>query len=392
MFDATGDSRIRVMRRDDKTMKFVMHGYLPAESTEEDVALQWGGGHYRCQKIVKDSQGASVIDSSREFDLPGAYKPVTGEMPGIRPPVAPDVPPVNAGAPLYQQPHSASTGSAGEVLNAAMVSTVVDLLKMGREVAATRPDPNAGLAAILEQMREDRAIMLKMIEKMGQQQQGPTRAELLAEMETMKRLVGGGENSSDQLDKLVGAIQKLRDVSEEFSPKPTDTDPLSFVPDVLKVLSNEQALRAQQRRPAAPVARPSIPPAQPASTPPQPKEEPVMTDMPLWQQVLRAEGPRLLNAAKRGHNPALVAGVAYDFAPENIKDALAEFFDADVGDITKAIVENVPGIEEYPEWLADFIEAAGVTIFGDDEEPAPGTEPPPSATVEETVPDAPPIH
>jgi len=212
-------------------------------------------------------------------------------------------------------------------------------------------------------------------------------------METMKRLVGGAESSGDQLDKLVGAIQKLRDVSEEFSPKQTDTDPLSFVPDVLKVLSNEQALRAQQRRPAAPAPRPSIPPAQPASTSqPQPKEEPVVTDMPLWQQVLRGEGPRLLNAAKRGHNPALVAGVAYDFAPENIKDALAEFFDADVGDITKAIVENVPGIEAYPEWLADFIEAAGVTIFGEDEEPAPGTEPPLSATVEEPVPESPPIH
>ena len=371
LFDASGDSRIRVYRRDDK-MKLVMHGYLPPDSAEEDVARQFGGGHYKCQLIAKDSQGASVIVTSREFDLPGAYKPPAGELPGLTQRAPDALPSLTSVSPTLP-----GASNVMEILQSGLVGSVIDLLNKAKQ-----PTPaDTGLAEVLrdiaKQASDDRRMMLDMMKGLGQA--APSRAEVLAELEVMKRVLSAPSATSDskqQLTELVEAIKQLRDVSEEFNPTRNDpTDPLSFVPQVLEFMTEEQKLRRSKATPPAVSLVPATKvPAMPMSSEPVPgpmKPESV----PLWQRVLVGEGPKLVGYAQRGEDAEEVAALAIKFAP-SLRGAFTEFFNRPADEALTLLVRHVPGLTDYPTWAEDFVLAAQYELFGEGDEPEPGTSDP----------------
>jgi len=367
MFDVSGDSRIRVMRRDEKSMKFILHGYLPADSSEEDVATTFGGGHYRCQKIVKDAQGASVIESQREFDVPGQYKPPTGELPGLTQ-QQPQAAPAQAAISALPQ---VGTGNVMEILQSGLVGTVLDLLNKARQPAST----DGGMAEVLREMArqasEDRRLLMETLKAM--QGQGTSRAEVLAELQQMKNLVAptsAMEGGRSQLTELVSAIKELREVSEEFTggSKSEPTDPLSFVPQVLEVLTEEQRLKRE-----AQAARRPRPP-QPAITqggapvPPQPAQ-PAQPEAPLWQRVLVGEGPRLVQQAQLGTDPDDVAGLVVKFAPPQLRGAITEIMNGPTEDVVAKLKQFVPGLADYPTWTEEFVVAVQYELFGEPDDP-----------------------
>src|SRR4051812_1877305 len=78
LFDAEGDSRVAIYRRDDITKKFVYHGQLAMEdASETGIASLFGGGHWRCQLRITDDAGREVIKRQRDIQIPGPYKPPT---------------------------------------------------------------------------------------------------------------------------------------------------------------------------------------------------------------------------------------------------------------------------------------------------------------------------
>lgn len=360
MFDPSGDSRVRVNRRDDKTMKYIFHGYVPADATEEDLSRLFGGGHYRCQKLVKDSQGSDIIDSQREFDVPGAYRPQTGELPGVekQPALAATASSAAAGGA-----HPSGGDNPMSIIQADLARSYLEVGKAARELMR-EPADNV-MKEVLAEMREDRRLLVSLIEKIGKPQDGG-RKELLAELEVMRRLVAPAtptSGSKETLTELVDAIKQLRDVSEEFNP-PTKApeNPLDLVPKVLEVISEEQKLRrgAQQPRALA-VVRPETP----MLTPEQPAAAPV----PLWQRIIQKEGPKLIAAAQANRDPELVASVAYQFAPDQIKGALSEFFNGPTDEVVAKLREQLPPLNEFASWTEEFVIAAQIEIFGEPEEP-----------------------
>lgn len=350
------------MRRDEKSMKFILHGYLPAEASEEDVATTFGGGHYRCQKIVKDAQGASVIESQREFDVPGQYKPPVGELPGLasRPPEVP------ASQSAITASSQVGAGNVMEILQSGLVGTVLDLLK-----AAKQPAPSdSGMAEVVRELArqasEDRRMLMDTLKAM--QGQGTTRSEVLAELQQMKSLVSptsAVEGGRSQLTELVSAIKELREVSEDLGGKPVAADPLAFVPQVLEVISEEQKLRRgrqAQGRPAPAAPTPAITQGATVSEAPA-------SPVPLWQRILVGEGPKLVQQAEQGSDPDDVAALVVKFMPGNLRGAITEFFNAPTADVLALVRQHVPGLNEYPKWTEDFVVGVQYELFGEPDDP-----------------------
>src|SRR5262245_8585936 len=76
LFDGSADARVRILRRDDTTQKYVTHGYFPPDAGEELISRTLGGGAYRAQLVIPDpASGMLKIKRQRDFKIPGAYKP-----------------------------------------------------------------------------------------------------------------------------------------------------------------------------------------------------------------------------------------------------------------------------------------------------------------------------
>jgi hypothetical protein len=172
----------------------------------------------------------------------------------------------------------------------------------------------------------------------------------------------------NQLTELVGAIKELREVSEEFSPsKPAETDPLSFVPQVLEVLTEEQRLKREAqaaRRPRPP--QPAITGGAPVT--PQPPQ-PAQPEVPLWQRVLVGEGPRLIQQAQLGTDPDDVAGLVVKFAPPQLRGAITEIMNGPTDEVVAKLKQFVPGLNDYPTWTEEFVIAVQYELFGEPTDP-----------------------
>ena len=396
LFDASGDSRVRLYRRDEQKQKMVFHGYLPPDATEETIAEATGGGYYKVQLLVRNGEGKEVIETSRELSIPGAYKPITGSLPGV------GVPATIASSPVAQQQGQQNGGgdNMGSVLNAAMVSTVVDLLRMGKEVASSRPDPAASLAPILQQMSEDRKVMFALIERMGTQQQQPvqSRTEFFEEIKLMQSLLGPRTDSSSEggLAKMLEQFRLLKEMGQELGGDKgdKDTDPLSLLPGVLELLTNEQRLRATppaQPQPAQRRLTHGAPGAGPQPQP-QPTGQPVpeTASKDVLDEVLAKHGAVLVSSAKAGRSPELIAGMAVQFAPKALLERLGEYFQKDDDAIVSELIAKLPELAAHKEWVEEFVVAANTELFGPEEDDDPvigdispvpvateGTDPPP---------------
>jgi len=362
LFDATADARVRILRREDSTQKFVTHGYFPPEVNEETVNASFGGGYYKAQLVIPDpASGRLMIKRVREFKIPGIYKPPQ-KINDFADAANKDATPAVAALPAV------AVGGGGDlmaVLNAGVVSTLLDLLKTTKEIN-TRPQADP---MMLELMKAQAATQTKMIELMMTRSGDgdASRKEIMAELLQMKELFAPANNGAVPADpmkmfnNMLDTFKSFKDAAEEVSsPQNTEGDIFSSIPKVVEVLVEQHQLNKQERQAAqSRVVRSvaALPTASEIGTiPPQP-------ELAMWQKILRQQSARLVASAAAKHDPDVIAGTAILFAPPNVKEALALFFHREEPEIMADVLAEIPTMTEHREWLAEFILAAQERLF-----------------------------
>lgn len=374
LFDGSSDARVRVFRRDDRTQKMVTHGYFPPSVSEEEIAAQFGGGHYRAQLVIPDpASGLPKVKRSRDFDIPGAYRPPNklntfedagphGSANGSAPAggvAQSNLPMVGGGDDLMQ------------VLKAGIINTLLEMMKSTKEMRGNGgPDP-----MLVELMRTQAATQSKMMEFMltlatKDNGTGNERREIVAEMLQMKELFAAPAsgavptNPMEMFNNMLDTFKSFRDAAADVAPQGGSGDPImDSIPKLVEVVAEQHAMNKQQRA--------AHPPSSSAVTPTV--QTLPMPDVPLWKQILRQQGARMVASAVAQHDPDIIAGTAILFAPPNVKAALTEFFHREESEVAADILVEVPAMAAHTEWLSEFVNAAQFRLFPD-EFPEDGTE------------------
>lgn len=340
------DAFVSIQRRDELEQKWVTHGRLsPQDAEPESVANRFGGGNYRVQLKDKNERGQFVQTQQHIYKVPGVYRPPE-RLPGLGPEPVRLAPEGPGASPIE------SAGNQMRMLDAALVGTVVDLLKTAREGGkASGVDP--ALAAILEGMREDRNILVRLIEKVVDKPAAPppdtfTLLKQLKELMPPPAPAPAPVTPTNQLKDIVEAIQTLKGAAQEF--EPDRGDPLlDTVRPMVEVIYGEY--QEKQRR----AGRPALP-AGPTGTPVLASgrvPDPALAALPLWHRVVLREGPKLLAQAQAGQDADFIAETAVRFMPATIKGAMEEFFSRE--DAEAALVAAYPPLGEFPKWVNKFV-------------------------------------
>lgn len=382
LFDASGDARIRLLRRDDKTQKWTPHGYLPPDSTEETVLRLYGGGTYWSQLLVQTEAGREGIKQQRKFQLPGPYKPPLMGLPGVDfaidstgkmlPTLKQNVPDdpatrVNAGASL------GGGDDLMSVLKAGIINTLLDMMKSAKEVR-TAPAADPMLVEILRQnaatSQQMMQMQMKFMEMMVSKDGGDTKTEMLAMLSKMKELVAppAGAPTTDPMamfNTMLETFTRMRDVADDISPK-TDTggDPmLAALPKLVEVVAEQHQMQKAQRG-LGPVVATQPTPGPAGGTAQMPVVGTIRPQpLAMWQGLLRQHAARLVASAIAKHDPDPLIGTAILFAPPHIKEALAIFFHREPEAVYADIVSEVPGLADHREWVDEFVLAAQERLF-----------------------------
>ncbi len=378
LFDFSGEARVRVLHRNEKTQRYEPHGYFPADATEESVLNEFGGGRYRVQLLVRDDAGREVIKTQRDFDLPGAYKPPTGDLPGI------------ASRNGQKQPDAVSTAAVPfvgggddlmQVLKAGIINTLLEMMKSTKDLSANRSavDPMMvevmkAQAATQQQMMQSQQQMMQFMLTLATKDNGggDSKKEMLELMVKMKELVSpagaGGALPVDPMamfNNMLETFKSFREAAEDVSP-PSDGmgGILSAAPKLIEVISEQHQMQKNA--------------AQAAATQPQRVQQPIVgTITPpqgpppaLWQRALREHAGRLVASAAAKHDPDVIAGTAILFAPPALLEAFKIFFHRSEEEVAADVFTEIPLLAEHREWVADFVVAAQERLFPEEFEGA----------------------
>lgn len=348
------DPVVRIYREDDRTKKPVFHGVLAVdEASEMLVAEMFGGGRWKAQIIATDELGQSNIKRSKVFSLSGPYHPPVKALPmGQRPEAA------AAAAPMRGEVSTLPT--ANESLNAALVGSVIDLLKAQREGVGRNPIADwvpvlvplaSGLMALLSKMAEKKSeAPTEMVIALEQ---------LRAELASMKDRPGPATTAvTDALEgierivKLTRNVKRMAGADDEAVPPDPETAMWGMAGKLLEHLGPKGIPAPTSEQPAAVIG--TIPPA-PTPT----------AARPLWEQVLLNYRARLVDSAMRGVNPELVADVAVQFAPPQFVGTLQEFVQRP--DMVAVASQVVPELQQFPQWTEQFFQALRGAVTGEEE-------------------------
>lgn len=349
------DPVVRLYREDDRTKKPVFHGVLAVdEASEMLVAEMFGGGRWKGQIIATDELGQSNIKRSKTFVLSGPYRPPVKPLPmGQRP----DAVAAATGQPMRGEVSTLPT--ANESLNAALVGSVIDLLKAQREGVGRNPIADwvpvlvplaSGLMALLGKMAEKKAEapteMVIALEQLRAElaslkdRPGPATTAVTDALEGIERIV-----------KLTRNVKRMAGAEDEAVP----TDPESAMWGMAGKLLDHlgpKTLPATTEQPAAVIGTIAPSPSPTAAR-------------PLWEQVLLNYRARLVDSAMRGVNPELVADVAVQFAPPQFMGTLQEFVQRP--DMVPVAMQVVPELQQFPQWTEQFFQALRGAVTGEDE-------------------------
>lgn len=363
VFEGMADSRVAIYRKDDYTKKPVFHGYVSThEATEAKVNELFGGGDYRLQLRAPDEMGREIIKQSRDFRLPGAYKPPTGALPGI--PQTATVATPSAATITTPDGTQVTKEGVREMLDMAMLSKVMDIMKTTKSEDGGNTQM---FALIMENQRQAAEANRTFMLNMAQQNQ----AMMTLMLEVMKTRSGEGIDLKDVLPLIaeksastpVGELIKgLRELKGLASDEPEGTgDPiLDSVPKVVEMFGT---FIHNRQGGAAPVATPN--PRGLSAGEPQPQQE----RLPMWAQLLRGQRGPLLSFASRGSDPEWTAGAALQLMPEQYIGILKEFLamPEHVGLATQVI----PELGNFPQWTQKFFAALASELSDDTEEDTP---------------------
>jgi hypothetical protein len=381
LFDATADARVRILRRDDTTQKYVTHGYFAPDVGEETVSKTLGGGAYRAQLVIPDpASGMLKIKRTRDFKIPGPYKPPntinTFEMVG-------EHAPANGGAPAANGVAAVAGIPAGDdlmsVLKAGIISTLLDMMKANKEVVRA-PQTDPMLLEMLRQQSVMQGEMMKLILAIATKEAPKVDSEskdYLGMLAKMKEIIApsaasGGGSPVEMFTTMLDAFKSFREAADDVVTPAASTDPLlGSIPKIAEVLYEQHQMQkgAIAARGATVTHSPTPGPAGGVAQMPTVHE---MPQPPMWRRILRQQAHRLIASAVANHDPEVIAGTAILFAPADVLTALKEFFHRDNSeDIYADVLAEIPAMAEHREWLAAFVEAAQFRLFpeefGDDE-------------------------
>lgn len=352
MFEMTpaADSYVLLHRRDETTKRLIYHGRLSLdEASEEHVAKLYGGGYYRAQLRSPGESGAPVIVKTREFALPGPYRPPTSMLPGTQTVTAADAIP-RAGM-------MNSGGDANAILSSALVTQVLDLMKASKEVALRPSGPDL-MPLLIAQMQSQMKMMEIMF--MRPAAGGDPRAEAMAMFHDVMEMVKGlnpaavATKPQDLLTDLVGAIKQLRDVADDVNPS-RGSDPLmDSLPKLTEIMA-EGMRRGREEPNNIQHARAVV-----SKTPT------IDASVTGWRRVLLMQQPRLMQFASTGRDPEFCAEMAVQLMPAEIRGTMMEF--VQLPDFIQQAAATAPVLAQYPDWAARFLTEARILLLGLDDE------------------------
>ena len=375
---------VSVYRLNEIKQKNETHGRIQQDEAEPDlIAARWGGGTYQLRLLMQTDTGGFQIGEAHTIVVPGTYYPPEGlpGLPNMKPrQIAAD--PVAAAAQTLPP-----VGQQNEMLNAVMMSQVMDIVKLSKQVREAQPGPDMSmvnvLAEVLREMREDRKAMLAVLTAPVSPAAVmlPTMAEKLAELKALKDLFQPAVVSqaapavASSLDEALKIYHAVRGVSGEVGDSGTGDPMLDALPKVLEIVSEEQAQRRAHNAPPMTARRGAPAPRTVVATPvtPPPTPEAPVTPLEPWQQILRKDGPRLTIAAVAGRDPVKMATVALNMAPDTMIEIIATFFERE--DAEERMLEEVPGLATHRAWVEAFVAATRDMLFEEEgEEDAEGPE------------------
>lgn len=366
LFDASGDARVRILRRDDRTQKMVTHGYMEPTVSEEQVSARFGGGHYRAQLFVPDDSGVPKVKRSRDFDIPGPYKP---------PAKINTMDEVGPHAPVQQQNGGTAlplvVGGGDDlmqVLKAGIINTLLEMMKSTKEMSAPRtPAVDPMLVEIMKAQAATQSQMMQFMLTLATKDGGDSKKDMLDLMAKMKELVAppasaNGVVPADPMkmfNNMLETFKSFREAAEDVSP-PSDGmgGILSAAPKLIEVISEQHQMQKNAAAAAASQPRAAQQPIV-GTIAPQPQGPPPA----LWQRALREHAGRLVASAAAKHDPDVIAGTAILFAPPALLEAFKIFFHRSEEEVAADVFTEIPLLAEHREWVADFVVAAQERLF-----------------------------
>ena len=384
LFDASGDARVRILRRDERTQKMVTHGYMEPTVSEEMVSARFGGGHYRAQLFVPDDSGVPKVKRSRDFDIPGPYKPPLKI--NTMDEVGPNAPLVN-GQPASAMPVMVGSGDdLMQVLKAGIINTLLEMMKSTKEMNTRAPaGPDPIMLEMLRQVSATQQEMMKFMMTVAMKDTGKNgERDTLEMMAKMKEILApaNGAVPTDPMkmfNNMLETFKSFRDAAADVAPE-TGGDGvdriMGSIPKLVEVVAEQHQMQKAAREQHAVVRAPAGAASVPEVSTLQPQPE-----LAMWQKILRQQSARLVASAVAKHDPDVIAGTAILFAPPAVKEALMLFFHRDEAEVMADVLAEVPGMAEHREWLGEFILAAQERLFpdefadDDDDDAAEGGEP-----------------
>lgn len=358
LFDTTADTRIRILRRDDKDMRYIHHGVLaPENANEEMVGNMFGGGVYRAQLLVKDEAGREVIKNSREFRLPGPYKPPQGDLPTGAPIVASPAP--------VQVARPAGVPQIGDILSAGVLQLFQSMSLMQQQSTQMMEAQSKAFTLLMERAVNRKEtdwvalasaaspLIAAWIGKSPEDRPDPL--EMIEKVTSLVRANTGQQSSLKDMAETMAAIADMRDA---FGGSGSTGDPLmDSLPKLITLIGD--GIEMQKRHAGGGAS----PPGQQPPVTALPAGNPVLTG---WQKLLASQRGRLVDLARRGVNPELAAEMAVEVLPEQYRGLLVEALKDD--EAAAKIRQAIPEVEEFVNWFGTFFDALRIVVFGEEGE------------------------
>lgn len=339
------DSRFRLLRRSEESARWEVHGTFPRDNlSEERVAELFGGGKYWAQLLERTPAGGDTIARSCKFRIPGAYIPPIGRLPSVSA-VAPGAP-----QPSDAQPaRGGATATTREQLDMAMAAKVIELMNgnqsrgmdWGPIIAAALPVVASGISGMM-------AMMLTMATRKSETD--PVLIALLEKMEANSRREASAPGPiAGTMTDLTKSLKQLEEVRGLLKGGSDDDDGgekgmWSKLPALLEGL-----MKGAQSSPAS-----------------DPAPDPADATRAPWERLLRHYGPELIDAAHRGINADLAAGMIASYMPADATGVLVEFIQRE--DAVAAIAQALPEMQHFTTWTTQLVAALRAELIGDDPE------------------------
>lgn len=358
--DMQTDTYTLIHRMDDITKRWVYHGRLSLnESNEETILERLGGGEYQVRERVRNDAGSYVYGRSRTFKLAGAYKKPTEIIDNVAPKVGgrTDDPALRMGDGIQ------GGTSINEIMGAGVLQLFQTQAAMQQQQMQAMRDASeasrALLMAAVNQPKTDWVSLLATLLPVVLDFMKSSRNNDLNPLEITKLVTDAikqNTGASGGMKDAIAAIKELLEVKDMLNGDGASGDPmLDTANKALDLVSAGLAARAGAAPP-------------PASAPPQ-----AASAVPLapYQQALRANGKRLLVAAQQAKDPELIAEVISEFMPPTMKGVLRELMARE--DCAQLVMAEIPGLRVYEMWTVQVCGELQRIMFPDqfpeDEEP-----------------------